>query len=230
LSECFFDRGCLGNATLEEILYGAASQKAEAIDLLVVDSLRNGQTPGFGANRNIDLFATNINRGRDHGIPGYVELRDILGFGAITSLAELQLLLPQDVIDAYGIQTDADVLSTPIDLIVGLFSEYRGQTDYLGATGKALWALQFLALADGNPEFMLASASPDLSFLGAPTLAESFLKDQSMASLLANNLGGDRSDFANPFVAPVPVPPALPLLGMSVCALFTMRRFRKPKA
>ena len=65
-------------------MIGVANQKAPACDLQVSDAIRNalftevekGKRPG-------DLAARNIQRGRDHGIPGYDKLRQACGMGKI---------------------------------------------------------------------------------------------------------------------------------------------------
>ena len=65
-------------------MIGVANQKAPACDLQVSDAIRNslftevekGKRPG-------DLAARNIQRGRDHGIPGYDKLRQACGMAKI---------------------------------------------------------------------------------------------------------------------------------------------------
>lgn len=236
LSNCFFDRGCLGGASLEEILYGAAVQNAEPIDLSVVDSLRNAQSPGFGAPRNIDLLATNINRGRDHEIPDYLTLREQLGFSVPTTIAELLGLLPASVLEAYGILTDADLALISIDALVGIFGETRGIGDYLGETGKALWVLQFLGLQNGlTPTVFPTTASQfAVSIFQTDPISDplaEYFDSITMASILANNLGGTPGDYGNVFIgtvpAAVPVPPALSLVLSGTLALFALRRRRR---
>ena len=43
----------------------------------------------------IDLAATNINRGRDHGFPSYTAYRQLCGFRNATSFADLNDTMPR---------------------------------------------------------------------------------------------------------------------------------------
>ena len=65
-------------------MIGVANQKAPACDVQVSDAIKNalftevekGKRPG-------DLAARNIQRGRDHGIPGYDKLRQACSMAKI---------------------------------------------------------------------------------------------------------------------------------------------------
>ncbi|MEQ8662010.1 MAG: peroxidase family protein [Gammaproteobacteria bacterium] len=214
LAACFFDSACLADASLESVLYGSVLQAAETVDLLVADSLRNALVPGFGDTFLIDLLATNINRGRDHGLAGYLATREVLGLPA-RALSEL---VPPAVMDTYGEAQD-------IDLLTGLLAEFRPADAYIGETARQLWALQFAVLAD-EPGFYTAGALP-------PGVAD-WLDGVSMAGLIADNTGLVATDLgANVFLAntgqPVPLPPALVLVLSALAALRpATKRQRRP--
>ena len=207
LSACFFDPACLADASLESLLYGSVLQAAEPVDLLVANALRNALVPGFGETFLIDLLATNINRGRDHGLAGYSATREVLGLPA----RALRELVPPAVLDAYGEAQD-------IDLLTGLLAEFRPADAYIGETARQLWALQFAVLAD-EPGFYAAGDLP-------PGIAD-WLEGISMAGLIAANtalLPGNLG--TNVFLAgtghPVPLPPAL---ALALSALAGLRLF-----
>lgn len=46
----------------------------------------------------IDLAATNINRGRDHGIPPYNKFRQFCGLGLATSFLDLNNTMPRFIL------------------------------------------------------------------------------------------------------------------------------------
>ena len=228
LKECFFaaftGTGCVDGIPEAEKLFGAAQQPAEPIDTDVVDGLRNAQVPGPTAGFVIDLKATNILRGRDHGLPDYLTMRQALGFGP----SALDALLPEAVIDAYG----DSVLTDGVDLLVGLFSEFRDPGSYLGPTGKALWAFQLENIRDLVFTFPDASSAMPfgMSANDAQALLDEWLDGVSMAGLLSRDTGYDISVWgASPFLVdplPVPTPPALAAIVGGLVALGMVRRRR----
>ncbi len=207
LETCFFDATCLGDASMEEILYGAVVNPAEAVDTFVIPSLKDALVPDFGATFLIDLFATNINRGRDHGLVDYQTMRILLGLPDVP----LEELLPAEVLDIYG---DGDTVD--IDLIVGLFSEFRPDGAVVGETTAALWALQFLGLAELSDFY----AADDL-----PEVLRLWLDDVSMANLIARNTDLNVKDLGDsPFLAAIPLPPTAVLLTIALAGLALRRR------
>lgn len=80
LQEAFFNPSYIANNGIELILRGLANNVQQKIDRFIVDDVRNFLFgPSFGG---LDLASLNIQRGRDHGIPSYNELRYSFGLGA----------------------------------------------------------------------------------------------------------------------------------------------------
>ncbi len=126
------------------VLRGLAKQVCQRIDPLVVDDVRNFLfgAPGAGG---FDLAALNIQRGRDHGLPGYNEVREAYGlaraqsFAAITSSPEIR----QRLQDAYASVDD-------VDLWVGGLAEDHLPDAMVGELVSRILKEQFEALRDGD--------------------------------------------------------------------------------
>ncbi|MEO0814244.1 MAG: peroxidase family protein, partial [Myxococcota bacterium] len=73
---------------IEPILRGLATQLHQTADPKIVNDLRNMLfgPPGAGG---LDLAALNVQRGRDHGVPSYNDVRDALGFGRAGDFSEI---------------------------------------------------------------------------------------------------------------------------------------------
>lgn len=79
----------LDDGGIEPILRGLASQRAQRVDLLVIDDVRNFLVLDFPGGIRLDLPSLNIQRGRDHGLPDYNSIRAAYGLARVTSFAEI---------------------------------------------------------------------------------------------------------------------------------------------
>jgi hypothetical protein len=129
---------------VEPILRGLAAQPAQEVDTLVVDAVRNFLfgLPGEGG---FDLVSLNLQRGRDHGLPGYNQTRLDLGlapaedFGDISSSPAVAGAL----LEAYG---DVDL----VDVWVGGIAEDHVDGALVGELLRAIIGDQFRRLRDGD--------------------------------------------------------------------------------
>ena len=129
---------------IEPILRGLAAQACQQLDHLVIDDVRNflfGQ-PGAGG---FDLAALNIQRGRDHGLPGYNDTRAAFGLGRVANFA--QISSDRDVQRRL-----ASIYATvdDIDLWVGGLAEDHRRDAMVGETFYVILKYQFEVLRDGD--------------------------------------------------------------------------------
>jgi len=172
---------------LDPILRGFATQLHQEIDAKVIDDIRNFLfgLPGSGG---FDLASLNIQRGRDHGVPGYNDMREAMGlsrvtqFGQITSDADLA----EALFDTYGSVND-------IDLWVGGLSEDAVTDSQLGELFHTMLVQQFTALRDGDRfwwKTYLTSAERDL------------VEDTTLADIIRDNTDIENEIQDNVFIAP----------------------------
>ena len=129
---------------IEPLLRGLAGQLHQRVDAQIIDDVRNFLfgVPGAGG---FDLASLNIQRGRDHGLPGYAETREAhglppaAGFEDVTADPEVQARLAQ-------VYDDVEAL----DLWVGGLAEDPVPGGHLGPLFTRMLAEQFEALRDGD--------------------------------------------------------------------------------
>ncbi len=132
---------------MDQILLGLSTTIAQEIDTKVTEGIRNFLfgAPGSGG---MDLASLNIQRGRDHGMPSYNEMR--LAYGLSPALSFRDITRDRSVQEKlkllYGTVHD-------IDSWVGGLAEdhFRG-----GSVGELMYTAimdQFLALRDGDRYF-----------------------------------------------------------------------------
>lgn len=131
---------------MDEILRGTAHELAEEVDTWVVNALRNQLFQNVDGEEGFDLVALNIQRGRDHALPSFNEIRDLFGIPRATSFAD--------------ITTDASVVGrlsrayrgnvNNVEAFVGLLAEDHEPGSTFGKTMIAVWEAEFTRLRDGD--------------------------------------------------------------------------------
>ncbi len=184
LRAAFFAPGEIpANGGIEPLLRGLARQRAQQVDPYVVDDVRNFLfgPPGAGG---FDLPSLNIQRGRDHGIPRYNEVRRLFGlpvrtsFAGVTSDPEVRARLAA----AYATVDD-------IDLWIGALAEDHVPGALVGELTFTILRRQFEALRDGD-RFWYENHFPQpmIRMLERQTLAEIIRRNTSIGNELQDDV------------------------------------------
>ena len=139
----------------DQLLNGQLRQPARQFDQAIAFAVTNflfaNQEEGMGS----DLAARNINRARDHGIPGYTAYRDLCGLSKVCSFDDR----PPEITETAWHQLKS-IYANPqdIDLFVGGIAEESAHGGTLGATFACIVGLQFTRLIQGDRFFFTHSA------------------------------------------------------------------------
>ncbi|CDF34200.1 Animal heme peroxidase homologue [Chondrus crispus] len=143
MSETFF-RGADALADgIDDFLRAAAGTAAQEVDLLVHDSVRDFLFTGVAEESGVDLIALNIQRGRDHAIPGYARVRELVGLGTVRGFADMPAAtaVRAALMGVYG-------KVESVDAWVGMVAESK--EGGMGETMGKVWEMQFERLRDGD--------------------------------------------------------------------------------
>jgi peroxidase len=149
----FFNPSLITNdpSLIDKALMGASLQTSQEIDLLIADSVRNVMfgPPGSGAG-GTDLMAVDIQRGRDHGIVDYSELRVAYNLSAVTSFSQIPTTAATrtKLQNLYG---NANI--NQVDAIVGAVAETHLPGSSLGPLMTEIIKNQFIRSRDGDRFF-----------------------------------------------------------------------------
>ncbi len=169
---------------IEPLLRGLASQPAQEIDVILIDDVRNFLfgPPGAGG---FDLASLNIQRGRDHGLPGYNAARVSLGLAAAGSFADISsdVDIQQLLAQAYGGNIDL------VDVWVGGLAEDHVPGALVGELFFTVIRDQFLALRDGDRFWYEATFSGDeLEEIQNTTLADVIRRNTNINHEIPDNV------------------------------------------
>lgn len=137
---------------LDYMLMWFASTAAPKFDRFIEPSV---QTFLFQDRNNdsFDLAALNINRGRDHGIPGYNAYRKICRLSPVLHMGSGPGGLVDHDPNTASLLANVYRCPDDIDLFPAVISERPAPGSLIGPTGQCLFTLQFKNLRDGDRYF-----------------------------------------------------------------------------
>ena len=142
----------------------------------VTNHLFQGKNKSFG----MDLVALNVQRGRDHGLPGYNAFRELCGLGRVESFSELSDLIPRAIVERFQlIYKHVD----DVDLFIGGLTESSVPGALVGPTFQCLVGDQFKRTMSGDRYFYDNGASPGK--FTEPQLAE--IRNSNLARITCDN-------------------------------------------
>ena len=132
---------------MEQILQGLINQPAQEMDRFVTEDATNFLFREIGHDFGSDLVARNIQRGRDHGLPGYNSWRRFCGLSSISSMSRRPSEIPSNQWEVLKtLYSSAD----QIDLFTGGLAETPVADGLTGHTFNCIKAKQFASLKDGD--------------------------------------------------------------------------------
>nr|XP_023394848.1 LOW QUALITY PROTEIN: dual oxidase 2 [Loxodonta africana] len=129
---------------VNQLLLGMASQISELEDRIVVEDLRN-YWPGPGKFSRTDYVASSIQRGRDMGLPSYIQALLALGLETPRNWSDLNPNVESQVLEATAALYSQDL--SRLELLPGGLLESHGDP---GPLFSAIVLNQFVRLRDGD--------------------------------------------------------------------------------
>ena len=235
LKNIFFNPGTLvkNNKGLEEsmkgitlsgLTMGMMNQRQNAMDSSFVEDIRNHLFEQTGDKGGLDLVALNIQRGRDHGIPGYNKYRGLCGLRPARGWADLTgEMSSDDIARLRAVYNSVD----DVDLFPGGVSEKPLEGALVGPTFQCIIGRQFLLLKTGDRFFYDLGIDTNLAF-SPEELNE--IRKTSMARILCDN--SDQMNKIQPFAFKLPTAVTNPTVACSDPRIpaVSMRVFQENKS
>lgn len=157
LIDAFFNTTLMDEFGLESFLKGFATHKQYETDTKINSILRNFLfgSPSAPVRFGLDLAALNIQRGRDHGLPDYNDIRKFYTGTPARTFADIT----KNTTLAAALQTQYGTIDN-IDLWIGLLAEDLLPGKSVGKTMHAMLKAQFEKLRDGD--FYFYKSDPNL--------------------------------------------------------------------
>ena len=172
----------------QEEMTGASAQVAPQSDLQVADAVRNHlfQNVHQDTNGNAipgDLIARNIQRGRDHGIPGYAELRKVCNMKPLSGTTR-----PDEIDSATWTRLMTTYKDEPdqIDGFTGGLAETAPSDGKVGPLFSCIIGRQFKRLREGDRFFF--THGPGNKAQGLKPEAKKNILDRTLGGVLCDNI------------------------------------------
>ena len=225
LADAFFNPEEVQMHGVDTLLLGLSQQESQALDHMLDDGVRNFLfgPPGAGG---LDLASLNIQRGRDHGLPGYTDSLLSLFGTAVNDFDDLGSsglgLIDDDVV---SLLEQAYQNVDEIDLWIGGISEiHDDHGGLLGPTFSALLADQFRRTRDGDRFFYL-----DSGLLAELTMLDPDFESTLLSDIILRNSSIESINRNVFFVSAVPEPGSVAIIAWFGFAI-AVRRFRTENA
>jgi len=165
------------NGGADGFLRKLAADISNKLDVHIIEDLRNLLDDPPAA---MDLAATNIQRGRDLGLPSLNQMRQVLGLTAYTSWSQIT----SDTVLAAALQAAYTDIND-IDLWIGGLAEDRVVGAMVGQTFRTIIVDQFIRVRDGDAQWYenLNWSASDLTWLQNTTLADIILRNTNTVKL-----------------------------------------------
>ena len=166
---------------MDDLVRGLATQNGRVNDNRFSEDVINHLFESKSNQGGLDLVALNIQRGRDHGLPGYNAYREECGVGKARDFDDFKdFISPNDVENLKQNYQHVD----DVDLYVGGFLEKAHRDSILGPTFKCIVADTFARLKIGD-RFFYDLGLDKLTKFSPIQLQE--IRKTSMARVLCDN-------------------------------------------
>lgn len=147
LKEWFLRPSLLSDGLLPQIVNGLISRQSQAVDPWITNDVRNHLYQSHKEMSGGDLAATNIWRGREHGIPGYVHYVEYCFNIKVRGWRDLSLFIPQFSLNQ--LRRMYRVVEN-IDLFTGGMAERHFPGADIGPTFACINGIQYYHLKFGD--------------------------------------------------------------------------------
>ena len=135
---------------IDDLVRGLTSQKGQKWDNKFSEDIINHLFEDGRSREGLDLIALNIQRGRDHGLPGYNVYREVVGLGKAKDWDGLKNnIRDKDIENLKKVYKHVD----DVDLFVGGILEEPNDDAFIGQTFQVLIVDTFLRLKYGDRFF-----------------------------------------------------------------------------